>query len=171
VAQNADRSFALDKSKPYVYLKFDHVADRKPLSPDEVSKGLWLRLVNNCRLPIIVAVFNPGTTDVGTGVFDEVVPIEDPKGVPLAGPTQASKPDQRARPPEGYSSEVFSTRTIPPGADLLFSVPVNHVSPSWYLQIIFNLDALGTTYGSEPYSVVSFHWQDIPEKVRVGLHP
>src|SRR5712692_3054608 len=69
--------FVIDPSKHYVYLKFDHVGDREPLSADEPSKGLWLRLVNNCRLPITVATFNtenPGP-DPGIGVYDEVVKV------------------------------------------------------------------------------------------------
>ena len=57
--------FLIDPSKHYVYLKFDHVGDRHPLSRDEASKGLWLRLVNNCRIPIVVAIFNTGTADPG----------------------------------------------------------------------------------------------------------
>ncbi len=170
-AQNAGHSFTIDKSKPYVYLKFDHIADRRPLSHDEVSKGLWLHLVNNCRLPIIVAVFNPGTADAGTGVFDAVVPLGDTMGLPLAGPAESPKPTEHPKPPEGYSSEVFSTRTVAPRGDLLFSVPLNHVSPWWHMQIMFNFDVGDGGHGSEPYSVVSFYWQDIPEKLRVDLRP
>jgi len=65
----------------------------------------------------------------------------------------------------------FLTTTIASGRDLLFSVPLNHISPSWYLRIMFNLDVPGSGYGSEPYSSVPFYWQDIPEKVRTNLHP
>jgi hypothetical protein len=164
-AQQESQSFVRDASKPYVYIKFDHTGPREPLSPDEPTSGLWLRLVNNCRVPIIIGIFNPGTGDPGIGLFDNIIPIR-PRMVPgrLAEPKQGAKPREAL--PAGYSSEVFSTTTIEPGSDILFSVPVNHVSAWWHMQIVFNLDVGGAVYGSEPYNVVSFYWQDIPEKFR-----
>ena len=36
---------------------------------DEVSQGFWIRLVNNCRVPVVVAMFNPGTDDPGSGIY------------------------------------------------------------------------------------------------------
>lgn len=174
-SENTANSFVINKSKAYVYLKFDHVAHRKVLSPRESPEGLWLRLVNNCRVPIIVATFNPGTGDPGVGLYDEVIPVIV-RGPYFQGERAGEKPPKPPHalheiPPKGYTAEVFSTTIIEPGNDLLFSVPLNHVSPSWYLQIIFNLDVPGATYGSEPRSTVSFHWQDIPEKIRGSLHP
>lgn len=171
---NKASSFVIDTSKPYVYLEFDHVARRKPLSQTENSEGLWLRIVNNCRVPIIVATFNPGTGDPGVGIYDEVIPTLV-KGPYFEGGRAGKKPPSpppaiRHTPPEGYTAEVFSTTMIEPGNNLLFSVPLSHVSQSWYLQILFNLDVAGATYGSEPESSVSFHWQDIPERIRVNLH-
>lgn len=175
VAQDMAQRFVINPAKPYAYLKFDHVADRKPLSTDESSKGLWLRLVNNCRIPIIVAIFNPGTGDPGIGIYDEVIPVFI-KGPFLKGLRPGENPPKVAqlpedKPPEGYSSDVFSTTIIAPGDSLLFSVPLNHVSPNWYMQIMFNLGVPGAHYGSEPYSTLSFYWQSIPEKVRADLHP
>jgi hypothetical protein len=166
--QQDTKPFVIDSSKPYVYLKFDRVADRKPLSPEEASRGLWLRLVNNCRIPIIVAVFNPGTGDPGFGVLDEVIPIGPVKGLMSSGPRAQPHHEEVAkeRPPEGYSSEVFSTTTIQPGNDLLFSVPLNHVSPSWHLQVKFQLDLPGSQHVSQPHTVLPFYWKDIPEKFR-----
>jgi hypothetical protein len=174
-AQDMTQGFVIDTTKPYAYLKFDHVADRKPLSSNESPKGLWLRLVNNCRIPIIVAIFNPGTGDPGVGIYDEVVPVVI-KGPFFQGLRSGESPPKLAqpsheKPPEGYAAEVFSTTTIAPGSDLLFSVPLNHVSQFWYLQIMFNLDVPGGGYGSEPHSTLSFHWQDIPEKFRQDAHP
>ena len=73
-------------------------------------------------------------------------------------------------PPKGYfAPDVISTTIIPPGKDLLFSVPLNHVSPAWYLQVRFYFALPGEGYGTGPYSVVSFDWQDVPEKFRDPL--
>jgi hypothetical protein len=166
-------NFLIDPSKHYVYLKFAHVGNREPLSPSESHKGLWLLLVNNCRLPITVAIFNtenPGP-DHGIGAYDEVVRL------PMKAPTvQFSTPDKThaiptslsaQKPPEGYSlPHVFSTTTISPGENLLFNLPLNHVGPSWYLQVRFYFELPGEGYGTGPYSVVSFDWQDIPEEFR-----
>jgi hypothetical protein len=167
------RAFLIDRSKHYVYLKFDHVGEREPLSQDELSKGLWLRLVNNCRIPIVVAIFDTGPDNRGVGVFDEVVPILNKRLLPVSDlpdqrktQTEPAEPTQE-EPPEGYSPPDFiSTTIIPPRRDLLFSVPLNHVGPTWYLQIRFYFALPGDGYGTGPYSVVSFDWQDIPEKFR-----
>jgi hypothetical protein len=165
------QSFLIDSSKDYVYLKFDHVGPRKPLAQDTTSQGLWLRLVDNCRVPIIVATFDPGTGDPGVGVFDEV--IAAPVGHVVfhfkgeARPKRATK--TKPKPPDGYSSpDTFSTTTIAPGEDLLFSVPLNHVGPSWGMEVRFYLDAGGGRYFSGPESIVSFDWDDIPEGLRGG---
>jgi hypothetical protein len=167
-------NFLLNPSEHYVYLKFDHVGSREPLSPDEPTKGLWLRLVNNCRIPVKVAIFNtenPGP-NTGIGVYDEVVPLAVKRPVPIfdSGPGKSDQkhlaPPQQ-EPPKGYSlPEVFSTTTISPGENLLLNLPLNHVGPSWDLQIRFYFELPGEGYGSGPYSVVSFDWQDIPKKFR-----
>jgi len=170
-SQSKPGDFLVDTSKHYVYLKFDHTGHREPLPGDEGSQqGLWLRLVNNCRIPIAVAIFDPGTGDPGVGVFDEVVPVAMKPTVHFGGlGGSGSKPVEpsHVRAPRGYSPpDVASTTTVSPGESLLFSVPLNHVGPSLYLQVRFYLDVPGDPYDSGPYSVVSFNWQDIPEKFR-----
>ena len=50
--------FVIDGSKPYAYVSFDHIGDRRPAAESEESKGLWLRLVNNCNLPITIMTFD-----------------------------------------------------------------------------------------------------------------
>jgi hypothetical protein len=175
-AQVRTTAFTIDRSKPYVYLKFDHVGTRKPLSLHEHNKGLWLRLVNNCRVPIVVGTFDLGTGDPGLGVFDEIAPVDlnpPPLGHGLrVGETAPGSGEEKESVPQGYSSgEVVSTTTIAPGTSQLLSLPANHVGPSWMLQIRFYLALPRTSYGSGPYSVVSFDWQDVPDKLRADLGP
>jgi hypothetical protein len=40
------QSFVLDQTKPYVYLKFDHIGSRTPVRDGEGNTGIWLRVVN-----------------------------------------------------------------------------------------------------------------------------
>lgn len=69
------KDFLIDPSKPYVYLKVDHIGPRTPDSDDEPVTGIYLKLVNNCRLPIIVNIFgaHAGARDYESGVEDRVV--------------------------------------------------------------------------------------------------
>lgn len=68
-AQVRTPDFLIDPSKDYVYLEFHHLVSRERIGGDEVSQGLWIRLVNNCRVPVVVALFNPGTDDRGSGIY------------------------------------------------------------------------------------------------------
>ncbi len=214
VAQEAPQPpFVLDAKKPYVYLEFDHVGQRKPLGEDESNQGLWLKFVNNCRLPVTIRTFDPETGDPGIGVEDEVVPVSGPGGVgpletitspisatlvppgrdterqPPAPPNQTDTSTesgavpvspvvgkQPARPeaaygpadrPIGYGFEFVTHETVNPGESVLFSVPLEHVSPRWYLRVQFTLVASPPVRGGgEPYSYVDFYWNKLPEKVR-----
>src|SRR5580658_7716336 len=153
-AQKATLPFVIDGTKPYVYLKFDHTGPRKPVFEGEVREGLWLRLVNNSRIPIRVGTFDPGT-DEGMGVIHEVVALRSS----LYATTEPSKP------PEGYDMEVHSVEVLPPGKSILFSVPLNHVGPKWYLRVQFTL-AVSADLGGQPYSYADFFWEHLPTVVR-----
>jgi len=172
-AQVKTTGFLIDSTKDYAYLKFDHLGNRQRIAGDEVSEGLWIRLVNNCRVPLLVATFNPGTSDPGIGVYDEVVPaaakrpklhLEGGKN----GPSQPPTPRGTLM-PQGYSQpDVFSITEISPGESILFSVPANQVGPSWSIQIRFYLAPSKEAYGTGPYSVLSFDWVDVPEQFRAA---
>lgn len=158
-------SFLIDPLKPYVYLKFDHIGERQPLPGEERSPGLWLRLVNNCQLPIIVATFDYGEGNSEIGVYHDVIQVMPRPPLPDLPKSSTAGPTDEA--PRGYHvSELLSTTTVAPGTNLLFSVPQKHVSPSWYTQIRFYFELPNARYGFGPYSVLSFVWQDIPKKVR-----
>ena len=125
LAQMSSKQFVIDESKPYVYLKFDHIGDRKPANDWESSKGLWLRLVNNCGLPIKINVFDLGTGDPGVGVNFEVVPV--------IGRVDGDAEHQTKK-PFGYDIEIGTLVTIPPKGDLLFSVPAESVTKLWSIK-------------------------------------
>jgi hypothetical protein len=152
---------ALDAAKPFVYIEFDHTGPRQPLEPDEPSRGFWLRLVNNSVLPIILRVHG-SFTDPDTPVLQDIITPQTrliPKsGLPDYGPM-----------PRGYAtgSDVASLLTINPGKEVLFSVPVNHVGPGWFLQVSFQFDLPPVKDGAaQPVCYAAFAWDDIPEKSR-----
>jgi len=157
----ASPKLTLDATKPFVYIGFDHTGPREPLRPDELARGLWLRLVNNSVLPIIVRAHS-SITDPDMTILEDVITPQMrtiPKsGLPDYGPM-----------PRGYASgsDVTSLLTINPGKGVLFSVPVNHVGPGWFLQVSFQFDLPPTEHGAaQPVSYAGFTWDDIPAKLR-----
>jgi hypothetical protein len=69
------KSFLIDPSRPYVYLRVDHIGPRNPDDNREPNIGIYLRLINNCRLAIIVNTFGaPAEAERDEiGVLDKVV--------------------------------------------------------------------------------------------------
>jgi hypothetical protein len=171
-AQSPDTSFVLDGTKPYVYLQFDHVGPRKPLHEGEPSTGLWLRIVNNCKVPIGVRSYGVTTGDIGTGVFDEIIPVQ--QGITVQAyfgeislstdekPTQTTANEQSTKMPEGYSAELSSVTRVLPGQSLLFSVPRNHVSRDWFLRVKFALAVSKPSVGPGPFTELDFFNEQIP---------
>jgi SAM-dependent methyltransferase len=167
LTQEKPDNVAVDPSEAYVYIAFDHVGERKPVLKGEVPQALWLRLVNNCRLPITVAVFNLGTGSgvSETGVYYDILPAE-------SGSLDARSIEQRhwwrkEKQPRGPAMSVGSSvRTLPPGGSLLFSVPINHVSPNWYLRVPFLLGPFNAEATRNVHSYVDFVWSKLPEEYR-----
>jgi hypothetical protein len=169
-AQVKPSDFVLDSSMPYAYLKFDHVGPRTPLYTGDDPQGLWLRIVNNCRAPITVTWYASPPSGPGVAVIDEVIPVSS-AGVraytDVEGPTIK---EIRKSPPPGYSSEVGSLIQIPPGKDLLISVPRNHVSKDWYMRVTFTLD-VGQPSGTVPRTELDFYEELIPAQVGKAATP
>jgi hypothetical protein len=137
-----------------VSLSFDHVV-RPAASRRDVDTGLlWLRMKNNSRAPIrVLASPAEGGAD-GVEVVHEIVE-DSGSGKPASG---------WIAPPSRYSPVNQSTTIeIQPKTDLLFSVPLNHVGPSWRLQISF--DVVRRQARPEE-STVDFTWAGVPAKER-----
>lgn len=70
--------------------------------------------------------------------------------------------------PLGYSGRNdFHTLTItaiPSGGQVLFSVPISHVSQSWHFEIPFRLALPSTSKIRPPYSYVAFYREDMDGK-------
>jgi hypothetical protein len=152
--------FVIDHSKPYAYIKFDHTGARKPVNEWESPRGLWLRLVNNCRIPLQLSVLGSSTGDPGVLLKFEVVE----KLMLITGPDI----DMSQKAPPGYFADIGTLVTIQPGKDLLFSVPAETVTNRWYIETRFEFELPDAKLGVQPSSVVEFTWDDIPEHLRTS---
>jgi hypothetical protein len=164
ISQISPKNFKVDDWKPYVYIDFDHLGERKTVDDWGSTHGLWLRLKNNCRIPITVSALDWGTGDPGAALPFEVVPYGG-----IFGPD----PEQWKKMPHGFAADFGTRVTILPGKDFLFSVPAESVSKHWYIQVRFDFqfpdqkEKKGSTAGHyEPYSVANFEWTNIPESQR-----
>lgn len=63
--------FVIEHAKPFVFIEFVKVAPRQRVRKDEPALGVWLRLVNNCRVPIQVTTFQ--AMDRSENVMHDVI--------------------------------------------------------------------------------------------------
>lgn len=158
-------SFVLDHNKPFVYVEFLRVGKRKPLREEEVSEGVWLRIVNNCRVPIQFMAYG------GNG--DEAIPKEEVVYDEYQGyivtnlDGSQSPPPQtpRSEMPGGYSYDVGGNYILEPGKSLSFNVPINHVAMDWHIEIPFDF-VLPSTRCCQPKMSATFYLSDVPEEYK-----
>jgi len=153
-------SFVIDANRPYAYVKFDHIGKGVKRSDEEPDLRIWLRLTNNCRLPIMVNTTGvpEGVLKDETGVMDIIVADEPPRGPVITGiradgTLVGPKPFVKATPdelPHDYWYEVGSRQAIASGTDLLFSVPINHIGPRWSFEIPFEFDVVNGKFPRDP---------------------
>lgn len=153
----AASNLVVDSARPYVYIKFDHAGFQKRQSTpaDSNARRIWLRLVNNCRLPIRVMGFDPGTGDAGIGLSYSVVPES---GITETGSALEA--------PKGAPRHAGTRINVAAAHDVLFSIPASHVAPEWHIEIEFEFDLPDPKHGFHPVAKAAFAWHDIPERQR-----
>jgi hypothetical protein len=143
--------FLIDVNRPFVYVNFDHIGLGIPRDTTEPKSRIWLRLRNNCRLGIVVrangvpddspkdevgleyeVVANPATNVVS---FSASSADKRESGQSGNSQTAKTKSDEI---PRGYMGEVASSVTVGPGQEILFSMPINHLSKRWHVEIPFD---------------------------------
>jgi len=144
---------ALNAEKPIVYIEFDHAGLRTPMQEGESAQGLWLRLVNNSTIPIVVQANGTSTDPNMTILPDRIIAVRG--RIPKSGAVKQVMPS-------GYASDTGTPLTIEPGKSLLFSVPSNHVSPAWSMQVPFQFSLPAVKEGVQPVCLAEFTWGDIP---------
>jgi hypothetical protein len=164
-------NFVLDQSKPYVYLTYDHIGPRKPVQRDEANTGLWIRVVNNCRIPIMLRGVDALYGDAGYYLDDEIVEESLYMQVFYSDREKdeykkmlENRLERLKQKPSGYASETSGIIDLQPGKEMLFSIPINHVDDFWYFRIKFTFKLKRTT--SNPYTYLPFHKYDIPKSQR-----
>jgi hypothetical protein len=152
-------ALARDPDRPIVYIEFDHSGHRDPVKQEEPSRGYWLRLVNNSVLTIAVRANSSGTSPEFTILPDKLVRRRRPIPRSGLGPREM---------PSGYESDTSSLLKLRPGMSLTFSVPEDHVTSQWYMQVPFEFDLPPVKTGVEPICFAPFAWEDIPAKDRLS---
>jgi hypothetical protein len=142
-------SLAFPQSPAGVSVSFDHIVRPAAARRDVDSAVLFLRMKNDGRVPIQVLASAPQTGAEGVEVIHEIV---------RAG---SAKPDSGwISPPDRYAPVNESTTVeIQPNTDLLFSVPINHVGPTWLLRITFESVR---PKGRSQEGTVDFTWAQVP---------
>jgi hypothetical protein len=150
-------SLVFPQSQADVFVSFDHIARPTADRRDIDSDLLFLRLRNNSRAPIQVFATPAESGAEGVEVVHEI--IETPG---------ASKPARGwISPPAHYSPiDEPTTVEIQPHTDLLFSVPLNHLGPSWFLRLTFERLLSKVRSGRPTEGTVDFTWAGIPVKER-----
>jgi hypothetical protein len=142
--------FLIDADKAYVYLLFDHVGKGVRYFSDEPDTRIWFHLMNNCRMPIQVHTFSmpDGSLKGEIGVMHFLVAeqlrgvVVTSEAVPLEGTAEASGAvaEKKLPLPQDYWFEVGSWETIRPGESILFSIPTNHLSEKWHIEIPYKFE-------------------------------
>ena len=182
------REFVIDASRPFVYVKFDHIGPGIPRTGDEPATRIWLRFVNNCRVPVVVRANGVPDQSPKEEVGLEYDVVGNRPTYPMVSfsmrvdtrprlPTKI-EPATKAVPkeseqdtpqiPQGYMEEVSSTAVIDSGEEILFSMPVNHLSKRWHVEIPFEFEVPrgkgphDDRTGGIPIMVVEYTLYDLP---------
>ena len=150
------------QSQSGVSISFDRVV-LPPLSRRDIDSAvLWLRLKNASHAPIQVFAGASEDGAEGVEVVHEIVMTPAP---PKSDPGKTGS--GWISPPGSYSPiDEATTLDIRPDSDLRFSVPFNHVGPSWFLRITFQILHPKVRSGRQPQDTVDFTWADVPINAR-----
>jgi len=140
----------VQKNKPTVYIEFERFGDRKPLYERQSNKGIWLRLHNNTKWPLVLNM-----RGVPSDYYGDAALIYD-----VLFERQVIIPD---------SCHVCSFNSLESGHSLLFSLPAEYLSTGRALRIRFSYgweEQNGGVTGQEPEHYVYFYSSKLPQIIR-----
>lgn len=179
---NIAEQFIFNKERAFTYLQFDHVGKGPRRNENEPAYRIWLRLVNNCRVPIVIRTSGvlDGSPVGEVGIFHNVV--ANPPAYGYSGgailesgtsPKPAESPAATPPMPQGYDTDVSSSETLQASESLLFSIPLNHLSGKWHIEIPFRFDLphkrpshYEMNIGGQPRMAISYWLSDLPADAR-----
>jgi hypothetical protein len=154
-------------SKPSVYLSFVRFGKREPLHTEESSEGVWLRLHNNTRWPLVLKAHGGGGRIFATGNKEEVgmfygveefrerveivmrdAPLEppppslpsglDPEWDKRPAPIPPRIEEDCPAPANDWCFHVCSVVSLAPGKSLVFSLPRETLCKNLRVYLVFN---------------------------------
>jgi hypothetical protein len=181
----ANKGFVIEENKPFVYVRFDHIGAGTQRDEDDPATRIWLRLVNNCRVPIVVDA--NGVPDESpkeeVGLRYWIVANPPVYGLPIyrdaAGDhiaEDSSDSDAHtAAMPRNDLIDAASSISIRPGEQILFSMPVNHLVKHWHVEIPFEFDlprgkcCRDEKTGGMPLMRVDYGLYDLPPQAQAQI--
>jgi hypothetical protein len=143
--------FRFKKDSPTVYITFNRVARREPLRAGESDQGVWLRLHNNTRWPIVLEMNGVPSEYGDAGLFYDVL---SERKVILEG-----------------RCHVCSSNRLSPGRSLVFSLPREDLGKGGAIRISFSYgweDPDDVFAGREPEHYVYFYASKLPQTSQLG---
>jgi hypothetical protein len=166
VSQGGDskeRGFAIDPKRPYIDIVFNKIEERQPVFSSESKQGLWLSLRNNCTYTIKVHILNASNKNPGMLLIHDVFST---MGWMDSPPGSLSENEAIAQ-PRGYRGiDVVNSVEVLPSHELLFSVPLEHVTRNWAIRVEVYLKIPGPTYGFQPRTLVEYRFEYLPDKAK-----
>jgi hypothetical protein len=164
-AQLQDRSISIDRNRPYIDIVLARTGERTPIFDGEITDGMWLRLRNNCILPIKVNVLRRKSKDSdGFLVVHQVVEYGRVRNAPQV---RESLTELK---PTGYENPgLIRSEIVSPGSSIVFSVPINHVSRYWYLQVEVDIQIPHAASGRQPRLFVEFEWSGLDKRTQAMI--
>lgn len=160
----------IQRSKPSIFITFDHAGKREPLELGETDSGVWLRLHNNTTATIFLPSFSVPRALGQVGMFYDIVPIAQDDSY-----HDTSIPQQeriRRDVPTGYKlGHTSGAYLLQPGRSVIFSVPREHLPEGVALRINFNYEwelagKMDFVRIGEPQHYVSFYSSELPEVIQ-----
>ena len=163
----SDKVSLVEKNKPSVYIEFEKFGKTQPLFENESNERLWLKLHNNSVWEISFCSFSVGKSYGDIGIVHEVKKVSIPIGRVGRGitPDLRNNMNQEEKTPKGYSAgDTCSPFSLASGQSVSFSIPKNHISEKFFIDIEFWYDWENryNELGTFPHSFVSFENSRLP---------
>lgn len=161
-----ETDFLISPTRPFVYIEFIKTGPRRAWGDGEPDTGVYLRLVNNCPLRIQIRA---DSGDGGPHVVHDVVYDQYVGAVVWYRDGKREPPEQvpRSKMPYGYYSEFAGWLVVEPGKEVVFSVPINHISNDWHIEVPFEFLLPEQHFaGTQPTMKVRFAMWQVPDKAR-----